>query len=198
MRLLPSIGTASRKWLEMPQRPGKCYRSLTRPPYTRRKYIRGVPGSKIVKFDMGNTKRNDFPVTIGIITKTDGQIRHCALEAARIAANAYMTKNIELENFWVRINVKPHHVLRENKMMAFAGADRLQAGMRHSFGKPSGTAARVHNKQVVMLIRCNVEGTEHAFSALRRANMKLPIPSRIRVIDGPEAIKRKYGIAELK
>ncbi|MHA1862087.1 MAG: 50S ribosomal protein L16, partial [Candidatus Ranarchaeia archaeon] len=106
---------------------------------------------------------------------------------------AYITKHSDVKSFWLRINVKPHHVMRENKMMAFAGADRLQAGMRHSFGKPAGTAARVRRGQVIMLIRCDVEGTTHALIALKRAYMKLPLKSRIKVIDAPADIKRRYG-----
>ncbi|RWW34088.1 hypothetical protein GW17_00001178, partial [Ensete ventricosum] len=37
----------------------------------------------------------------------------------------------------------PFHVLRINKMLSCAGADRLQTGMRGAFGKPQGTCARV-------------------------------------------------------
>jgi large subunit ribosomal protein L10e len=142
---------------------------------------------------MGNTKREDFPVTLGIVAESGGQIRHSALEAARIVSNAFMTKNADLKNFRIRINVKPHHVLRENKMMAFAGADRLQAGMRHSFGKPAGTAARVRIGQVILLIKAEVPLVAKAKEALRRANMKFPIKARVKLLDGPEEIRRKFG-----
>jgi large subunit ribosomal protein L10e len=43
----------------------------------------------------------------------------------------------------MRIRVHPYHVLRINKMLSCAGADRLQAGMRGAFGKPYGLCARV-------------------------------------------------------
>ena len=76
----------------MPVRPAHCYTKITRPPYTRRKYMRGVPGSRIVRFDMGDTQR-DFPVTIGYVSLEHGQIRHNALEAARAATNAYCNKH---------------------------------------------------------------------------------------------------------
>ena len=54
------------------------------------------------------------------------------------------------DNFHVRIRVHPYHVLRINKMLTCAGADRLQTGMRGAFGKPNGLLARVAIGQIVM------------------------------------------------
>lgn len=77
-----------------------------------------------------------------------------ALEAARVAANKYMTKNAGKEAFHLRVRVHPFHVLRINKMLSCAGADRLQTGMRGAFGKPTGLAARVKIGQILLSIRC--------------------------------------------
>ena len=77
-----------------------------------------------------------------------------ALEAARIAANKYMVKNAGKETFHLRVRVHPYHVLRINKMLSCAGADRLQQGMRGAFGKPLGTCARVAIGQILLSIRC--------------------------------------------
>ena len=77
-----------------------------------------------------------------------------ALEAARVAANKYMTKNAGKEVFHLRIRVHPFHVLRINKMLSCAGADRLQTGMRGAFGKPQGVCARVQIGQILMSLRC--------------------------------------------
>jgi ribosomal protein L16/L10AE len=77
-----------------------------------------------------------------------------ALEAARIAANKYMVKNAGKESFHMRVRVHPYHVLRINKMLSCAGADRLQQGMRGAFGKPLGTCARVAIGQILLSIRC--------------------------------------------
>ena len=77
-----------------------------------------------------------------------------ALEAARVACNKYMTKNAGKDTFHMRIRVHPYHVLRINKMLSCAGADRLQTGMRGAFGKPIGTVARVLIGQVLMSVRC--------------------------------------------
>jgi len=74
-------------------------------------------------------------------------------------------------------------------MMAFAGADRLQEGMRHAFGKPVGTAARVTEGQPVIIVKVRPENVEHAMKALKRAGMKLPSAYRIEVVKGEELIK---------
>lgn len=77
-----------------------------------------------------------------------------ALEAARIAANKYMVKYAGKDSFHLRIRVHPFHVLRINKMLSCAGADRLQTGMRGAFGKPQGLCARVAIGQILLSIRC--------------------------------------------
>ena len=66
-------------------------------------------------------------------------------------------------------------------MMAFAGADRLQDGMRQAFGKPIGTAARVYPKQAVLEVRIKREHLDKALEALRRGASKLPIKTFIKV-----------------
>ena len=52
---------------------------------------------------------------------------HCsqALEAARICCNKYLVKNCGKEGFHIRVRVHPFHVLRINKMLSCAGADRF-------------------------------------------------------------------------
>ena len=52
------------------------------------------------------------------------QIGSEALEAARINANKFMVKNAGKESFHIRIRVHPFHVIRINKMLSCAGADR--------------------------------------------------------------------------
>lgn len=76
------------------------------------------------------------------------------MEAARIAANKYMVKFAGKDSFHLRVRVHPFHVLRINKMLSCAGADRLQTGMRGAFGKPHGTCARVDIGQILLSIRC--------------------------------------------
>ena len=64
----------------MVQKPGKMYRNLAKKAYTRREYMGGVPGSKIVQFEMGNLSQ-EFPVETHLIVDESCQIRHTALEA---------------------------------------------------------------------------------------------------------------------
>lgn len=54
------------------------------------------------------------------------QLTSEALEAARVSANKYMAKFAGKDNFHMRIRAHPFHVLRINKMLSCAGADRLQ------------------------------------------------------------------------
>ncbi len=164
----------------MPLRPARCYTHFSGPPYTRREYIHGVPPPKITKFEMGNRDMMENAEVKGeLVVVEAGQIRHNALEAARIAVNKYLSSTVGDANFYFRIKVYPHHVLRENKMMAFAGADRLQDGMRQAFGKPIGTAARVYPGHVVLEVWGKKKDMDHIKEALRRGANKFPIRTRI-------------------
>lgn len=51
---------------------------------------------------------------------------------------------------------------------------RLQTGMRHAFGKPQGTVARVNIGQMIMSVRAKDQHKEHVIEALRRAKFKFP------------------------
>ena len=162
---------------ELPLKPARCYTHQQKPPYTRKEYIHGIPPPKITKFVMGNTKLNP-EVRLVLKALEGGVIRHNALEAARVAANRLLMDKLS-NNYFMQVYPYPHVVLRENKMIFGAHADRLQDGMRRAFGKPIGTAARVSPNQSIITIRVNGEGVEVAKEALRRASAKLPIPCRI-------------------
>jgi len=150
------------------------------PPYTRREYIDGIPDPKIRKFTHGDPNRR-FEYELVLVAKRSGQIRHNALEAARVATNKYLESKLGRANYFFRVVPYPHHVLRENKMIFGAGADRLQDGMRLAFGKPVGTAAQVWEGSTVLLVRVDKQGLEVAKEALRRGASKLPLPCRIEV-----------------
>jgi large subunit ribosomal protein L10e len=60
-------------------------------------------------------------------------------------------------------------------MIATAGADRLQEGMRRSFGKPTGRAARIKAGQSILDIYVNSGAVETAKQALRVGSTKLPV-----------------------
>lgn len=158
----------------MGRRPARCYRQIKNKPYPKSRYNRGVPDPKIRIYDAGMKKAHAdaFPFCAHLATWEKMQVSSECLEAARIAANKQMVKNAGKESFHLRIRVHPFHVLRINKMLSCAGADRLQTGMRGAFGKPAGTCARVAIGQILMSIRCKDQHSEIAMEALRRAKFK--------------------------
>lgn len=161
-------------------RPGRCYR-WDSPAYTRvsknpaDSYITGIPGSKLNRFEIGNVK-GDFATSLSVVADENITIRHNSLEAARVAATKVLTEKVGSNNFMLKVRVYPHHILRENVGAVGAGADRVSDGMRNSFGKPIGRAARVHRKQAVLTVYFNKEGERFTSvkRSLKNAIQKLP------------------------
>jgi large subunit ribosomal protein L10e len=71
----------------------------------------------------------------------------------RSLQNRYLVKIAGKEGFHLRVRAHPYHVIRINKMLSCAGADRLQTGMRGAFGKPNGKVARVNIGQIILSVR---------------------------------------------
>ncbi len=171
-------------------RPARVYRRWKRP-YTRtavrvprKAYIKGIPGSKLIVFEVGN-KTGNFDKTLYVVADENVQIRHNALESGRVAAVNYLKKKTDEKNFFLKVKVYPHHVLREHAQAAVAQADRFYQGMSHPFGKPKARAARVAKGQEIYLVRVNNDKIDIAKEALRRAIMKLPKGSySIKIIEG--------------
>ena len=161
----------------MVRKPGRMYREVKGKAYTRKEYMGGIPNPRIVQFEMGNPDA-EFPLTLRLVAEETCQVRHNALESARIAANRFIAKRAG-QQYHLKIKPYPHHVLRENKVAVGAGADRISDGMRAAFGTPVGTAARVSAGQTVMFIRTTEANLEAAKTALRKAAYKLPTPCRI-------------------
>ena len=153
------------------------YREVKGQAYTRKKYIRGSPVSKIVKFTMGNPS-GSYKYQARLIAEKEVQIRHNALEAARIASNRVLSEKLG-NNYHLKVLPYPHVVLRENKMIFGAHADRLQDGMRNAFGKAIGLAARVKIGQSLIIANVNEDSLEVATLALKRGGAKLPTPCRV-------------------
>jgi large subunit ribosomal protein L10e len=145
--------------------------------YTRKEYVKGFPPPKIVKFTMGDTK-STFDYELKLIALQRTQIRHVALEASRVAVNRVLMDKL-VNDYYMQVLPYPHVILRENKMIFGAHADRLQQGMRRSFGRTIGTAARVEPGQPLMIVRVKAAALETGKEALKRGTAKLPIPCRI-------------------
>ncbi|XP_015184509.1 PREDICTED: 60S ribosomal protein L10 [Polistes dominula] len=167
----------------MGRRPARCYRYCKNKPYPKSRFCRGVPDPKIRIFDLGKKKASveDFPLCVHLVSDEYEQLSSEALEAGRICANKYMVKNAGKDQFHIRMRLHPFHVIRINKMLSCAGADRLQTGMRGAFGKPQGTVARVHIGQPIMSVRSSDRHKAAVIEALRRAKFKFPGRQKIYV-----------------
>lgn len=86
------------------------------------------------------------------------------------------------EQFCLKVIPSVGSVLRENKMIATAGADRLQEGMRKAFGKPIGLAARVKQGSVILELSVMAENLERAKEAMWAAGTKLPMKTHTEVV----------------
>lgn len=191
-----------------------CPRALPRSPHRDR--VRPRPDSKIRIYDIGAKRASvdDFPLVVHLVSDEHEQLSSEALEAARIAANKALVKFCGKDGFHLRVRAHPFHVLRINKMLSCAGADRcvpparcvprpsapshpclrvcacsLQTGMRGSFGKPTGLAARVHIGQILLSVRSKDSNKAHLIEALRRAKFKFPGRQKI-------VLSRKWGFTK--
>ena len=176
----------------MGRRPARCYRVCRGKPYPKSRYNRGVPDPKIRIYDIGRKKADvdAFPFVVHIVSDEVEQISSEALEASRIACNKYLTKHVGKDNFHLRCRIHPWHVLRINKMLSCAGADRLQAGMRGAFGKGYGKAARVKIGSILYSVRIREADVKKALEAFRRAKNKFPGRQKI-------VVSNKWGFTKL-
>ncbi|KAI8840584.1 ribosomal protein L10e/L16 [Chytridium lagenaria] len=147
-------------------------------PYPKSRFCRGVPDAKIRIYDLGRKKANvdEFPLTIHLLSDEYQQISSEALEAARICANKYVTKVSGKDSFHMRVRVHPFHVIRINKMLSCAGADRLQQGMRGAL--------------VLISIRTKDSNRAVVIEALRRCKYKFPGRQKI-------LVSNKWGFTKL-
>ena len=157
----------------------KCYRTLERA-YTRKSkyktkgYVKAFPNSRIVRYHMGDVHKI-FTYQVNLFTKDTAQVRDNAIESARQVSNRKLETDLGKNGYYFRVLITPHHALRENKMLVGAGADRMQTGMAHSFGKVIGIAAQVRKGQTIFSVKVDKEGIESAKIALRKAVHRLPL-----------------------
>jgi len=164
------------------RRPWRCYSSWSRRPYQykrssnrRREYARGGAQSKIQRYWGGNKEVpwDQWELTIGLKVDHQVQISANALEAIRITVNGALQKNLGRTNYRFRVRPKPFQKYRENRMLAFAGADRVQSGMRNSFGRSTGVCARVRAGQIICEVGTHLRNLPLVRDRLRIASMKI-------------------------
>lgn len=169
-------------------RPAKTCRSLEKTAWTRyskkkprKSYVKSMPHLSLLVYEMGSRKQ-PFDFTYNLIAEEDVQLRDNSLEAARQAANKYLEKVIP-NLYFFKVRVFPHNVIRENKMIAGAGADRLQKGMRLAYGRSTDRAARINTGQPVFTIHVAKANMSHIEEAYRRAKRKMS--GRFRMVQTP-------------
>jgi len=172
-------------------RPWRCYAKWSRRPYQhkrsanhRREYARGGAQSKIARFWGGDKTRDwaDWELVIGLKVIRQIQISSNALEAVRITINSPLQRLLGRTNYRFRVRPKPFQKYRENRMLAFAGADRVQSGMRNSFGRSTGVCARVKAGAIILDVGCNLKDLPIVRERLRIASMKISCKSQAVVI----------------
>lgn len=167
----------------MALRKALAYSKFKKRPYTRRSnvksknYIKAVPHTKITKFIMGDIHKfddNKFSYMVSLVSCEPVQIRDNAIEAARQFVHRQLEDTFK-ENFYFALSLYPHHVLRENKMLTGAGADRMQTGMTMSFGVPTGIAALVKTGGKIFTIAVSDENSARTVrKILERVKAKMP------------------------
>ncbi len=172
----------------MGKRPAYTYRKPGRP-WTRtaskktdKAYVKGIRDPIIKTFEMGELDKEECDVRVDLEAGEEMQVRDEALEAARINANKPMEEKRGLENYFLKIRTYPHQCLRKHAMAMGAGADRISSGMRKSFGRPTGRAARLNESQKIMSLWVKKENENLARKSLKRANSKLPGSNKVRAI----------------
>ena len=183
------------------RRPWHCYSTWNRRPFQhkrssnhRREYARGGSQSKIQRYWGGNKDIpwEDWEIVVGLKVDKQVQISSNALEAIRITINSPLQKYLGKNGYRMRMRSKPFQKYRENRMLAFAGADRVQSGMRNSFGRPTGVCARVRAGAIILDVATNLRNLPLVRKRLRIASMKIPCGAQMVLLKykTPEILKR--------
>ena len=183
------------------KRPWHCYSRWSRRPYQykrssnrRREFARGGAQSKIQRYWGGNKEMSweEWELVVGLKVNSQIQISSNTLEAIRITINGVLQRKLGRQNYRLRVRPKPFQKYRENRMLAFAGADRVQSGMRNSFGRSTGVCARVRAGQIVVDVGCYLRNLSLVRDRLRVASMKIASSCQIVVLKykSPELLKK--------
>lgn len=144
----------------------------------RKSFIKAMPHKDLHQFRMGN-KKPDYDLVVSLRSEYGVILRDNAIESARQSSNKHLEKTAA-GNYYFVVRVYPHHVVRENKMIAGAGADRLQKGMRQAFGRPTDCAARIDAGQDLFTVYTYKANLEFVKKAMLKAKKK--VSGRYRMI----------------
>jgi large subunit ribosomal protein L10e len=149
-------------------------------------YVKTVPPQKIVRFTMGDMQGFDagkYNIKMTLSSQENIQIRDLALEAVRQSLHKDLTNLFANRAYLLKCNVYPHNILRNNRI--FSGGskgERIQTGMRLSFGSPEGRAATVKKGQPIFTVYFS--GNENIAKIrpyFKKAAPKLPPKTKLSV-----------------
>jgi large subunit ribosomal protein L10e len=167
-------------------RPARSIRDANKVAWTRfsrrkprKSFVKSMPHADLHQFMMG-VQKPDYDIKYELVANEKMYHRDNAIEAARQSMNKVLEKDL-LERFFAKVRVYPHHIIRENKMVAGAGADRIQKGMRGAFGKPVDRAALVSRGQTLFEVDTYKVHDQIARKALDRAAKKLSGTWKVKV-----------------
>ena len=162
----------------MSLRPGRTCRTLEKKAWARfskkkprKSFVKALPHLNLNVYNMGLISEK-YEMQYDLTATGDIQLRDNALEASRQSANKFLEKSL-LNQYSFKVRVYPHNVIRENRMIAGAGADMLQKGMRQAFGRPTSRAARITKGQEVFTVKTMIANRPLVIEAFRRAKLKL-------------------------
>jgi large subunit ribosomal protein L10e len=167
-------------------RPARSIRDANKVAWTRfsrrkprKSFVKSMPHADLHQFMMG-VRKSDYDTKYDLVADQKMYHRDNAIEAARQSMNKELEKGA-LERYFVQVRVYPHHIIRENKMVAGAGADRIQKGMRGAFGKPMDRAALLKKGQVLFSLDSYKVLEPCVKRALTKASRKLSGTWTIRI-----------------
>nr|MDO8111144.1 50S ribosomal protein L16 [Candidatus Sigynarchaeota archaeon] len=187
----------------MGKRPWRCYaQKFHNKPYIKKRAARGkelIHGGadpKIRIFEMGDLKGEiDWDVTIGVQILHSTMASDGTLEATRTSVNRALRDDVGKVGFLFKVRPHPYRVYRENKLMGFAGADRISCGMRQSFGKPIGRCASLKAGQVVLECSTFMKHEPAVRAALKVASYKFPKACRLVLLKAKDdSIRKLIGL----
>ena len=159
-------------------RPARSMRDPDKVAYTRKSrrnmsknYVKVDPHKNLHHLETGKMVP-DYDVKFELIAKQSYYHRDNALESARITMHRELEKNTS-GKYYLLIRVYPHHIVRENRMVSGAGADRIQKGMRQAFGKPTSKAALIREGRPVMTVYTYSQYRADVLNGFRKVSRKL-------------------------
>src|SRR3989344_2901285 len=86
--------------------------------YKKKSFIKSIPVSKVIRYKMGDLRKG-FSYIIELLVKEPIQIRHNAIESARLVVNRRLENTLK-GDYLFQVRTYPHHIIREHKMLTGA------------------------------------------------------------------------------